>query len=158
MARAVRVFSRFQRSTGHEHPNLRVVMENYRQLLTVQKLAEPEIAARIKAASEGADKLSPIVPEVERLLGPAKPVADVLSALDRSTRSRASRPSISSGRRNRSPRTSTNCSGRLGTDWLRRESPPSAGVPMPTRSCSTRPRWSSWPTSPRRSPVKLGPA
>ena len=42
-----------------------------------------EIAARIKAASEGTDKLSPIVPEVERLLGPAKPVADVLSSLDR---------------------------------------------------------------------------
>ena len=58
-------------------------MNNYRQLLTSQKLAEPEIAARIKAASEGTDKLSPIVPEVERLLGPAKPVADVLSSLDR---------------------------------------------------------------------------
>jgi hypothetical protein len=29
------------------------------------------------------DKLSPIVPEVERLLGPAKPVADVLISLDR---------------------------------------------------------------------------
>ena len=83
MARVVRVFSRFQRSTGHEHPHLRVVIENYRQLLALQKLAEPEIAARIKAASEGTDKLSPIVPEVERLLGPAKPVADVLSSLDR---------------------------------------------------------------------------
>ena len=47
------------------------------------KLSEPEIAARIKAASEGTDKLSPIVPEVERLLGPAQPVADVLTALDR---------------------------------------------------------------------------
>ena len=83
MARAVRVFSRFQRSTGHEHPHLRAVITNYRGLLTFQKLAEPEIAARIKAASEGTDKLSPIVPEVERLLGPPKPVADVLASLDR---------------------------------------------------------------------------
>ena len=83
MARAVRVFSRFQRSTGHEHPHLRASIVNYRGLLTLQKLAEPEIAARIKAASEGEEKLSPIVPEVERLLGPAKPVADVLSSLDR---------------------------------------------------------------------------
>ena len=58
-------------------------MNNYRGLLTSQKLTEPEIAARIKAASEGTDKLSPIVPEVERLLGPPKPVADVLSSLDR---------------------------------------------------------------------------
>ena len=83
MARVVRVFARFQRSTGHEHPNLRVAIDIYRSILTKQKLAEPEIAARIKAASEGSDKLSPIVPEVERLLGPAKPVADVLAALDR---------------------------------------------------------------------------
>jgi hypothetical protein len=83
MARAVRVFARIQRSTGHEHPHLRSVTLNYRQLLTVQERAEPEIAARIKAASEGTGKLAPIVPEVERLLGPAKPVADVLSSLDR---------------------------------------------------------------------------
>jgi len=40
----------------------------------------------MKAASEGTDKLSPIVPEVERLLGPAKPVADALASLDRQYR------------------------------------------------------------------------
>jgi tetratricopeptide (TPR) repeat protein len=83
MARAVRIYSRFQRLTDHEHPNLRVAMRNYRGFLTAQKLAEPEIAARIKTASEGTEKLAPIVPEVVRLLGPAKPVADVLSSLDR---------------------------------------------------------------------------
>ncbi len=47
------------------------------------KLVEPEIPRRIKAAREGTDKLPPIVPEVERLLGRAKPVADVLTSLDR---------------------------------------------------------------------------
>ena len=83
MTRAVRVLSRFQRSTGHEHPHQQAVIIDYRQLLILQKLAEPEIAARIKAGSEGTDKLTPIVPEVERLLGPPKPVADVLSSLDR---------------------------------------------------------------------------
>ncbi|MGO9922484.1 MAG: tetratricopeptide repeat protein [Isosphaeraceae bacterium] len=83
MARSVRILSQFQRSAGHEHPQLSVAVSNYRQLLTSQKRAEPEIAARIKAAREGTDKLSPIVPEVERLLGPAKPVAHVLSFLDR---------------------------------------------------------------------------
>jgi Tetratricopeptide repeat len=83
MARAVRIYSRFQRLTDHEHPNLRVAMRNYRGFLTAQKLAEPEIAARIKSASEGTEKPAPIVPEVVRLLGPAKPVADVLSSLDR---------------------------------------------------------------------------
>jgi tetratricopeptide (TPR) repeat protein len=86
MARGVRILSRFQRSTGHEHPYLRRVVENYSQLLTELKLAEPEIARRIKTATEGTDKLPPIVPEVERLLGPAKPVADVLTSLDRQYR------------------------------------------------------------------------
>ena len=73
----------FQRSTGHEHPNLQPHVEKLPPICSPAKLAEPEIAARIKAAREGTDKLSPIVPEVERLLGPAKPVADVLSSLDR---------------------------------------------------------------------------
>jgi hypothetical protein len=83
MARAVGVLSRFQRSTGHEHAHLRTFVGDYRRLLTMLKLSEPEIVARIRAAREGTDKLSPIVPEVERLLGPAKPVADVLTSLDR---------------------------------------------------------------------------
>jgi tetratricopeptide (TPR) repeat protein len=83
MARVVRICSQFQRSTGHEHSHLRSAVESYRQLLSILKLSEPEIAVRIKAAREGTDKLSPIVPEVERLLGPAKPVADVLTSLDR---------------------------------------------------------------------------
>jgi tetratricopeptide (TPR) repeat protein len=86
MARAVCVLSRFRRSTGHEDPNLRDGLENYGQLLTELKLAEQEIARRIKAATEATDKLPPIVPEVERLLGPAKPVADVLTSLDRGYR------------------------------------------------------------------------
>jgi tetratricopeptide (TPR) repeat protein len=83
LARAVRIFARSQRLTGHEHPYLRAVTENYRQLLSMLKLSEFEIAARIEAAREGTERLSPIVPEVERLLGPAKPVADVLTSLDR---------------------------------------------------------------------------
>jgi tetratricopeptide (TPR) repeat protein len=51
LERVVHILSRFRRSTGHEHPHLRVVITNYSQLLTLQKLAEPEIAARIKAVS-----------------------------------------------------------------------------------------------------------
>jgi tetratricopeptide (TPR) repeat protein len=83
MARAVSIFFRFQRSTGHEHPQLQGAMNNYRGLLSMLNPAEPEIEARIKALREGSDKFSPIVPEVERLLGPVKPVADVLTSLDR---------------------------------------------------------------------------
>jgi tetratricopeptide (TPR) repeat protein len=83
LARAVSVFARFQRATGHEHPFQAGVTENYRRLLSLLKLAGPEIAARMKAASEGTDRLAPIAPAVERLLGPARPVADVLTSLDR---------------------------------------------------------------------------
>jgi tetratricopeptide (TPR) repeat protein len=83
MVRVLCVLSRFKRSTGHEHPHLRTVVEYYGQVLTELKLAEAEIASRIKAASERMDELPPIVPEVERLLGPVKPVADVLRSLDR---------------------------------------------------------------------------
>jgi tetratricopeptide (TPR) repeat protein len=83
MSRVVCAFARFQRSTGHEHPHFRDALDSYRELLLALKLAEPEIAARIKSAVEGTDKLAPIVPEVDRLLGPAPPVADVLASLDR---------------------------------------------------------------------------
>jgi hypothetical protein len=83
LARAVRVLFQFQRSTSNEHPRQTSFVENYRQLLAELKVAEPEIARRVKAAREGTDKLSPIVPAVERLLGPARPVADVLTSLDR---------------------------------------------------------------------------
>jgi hypothetical protein len=86
LARAVRILCGFQRSTGHEHPNLRVDLENYHDLLAALKLAEPEIARRIKEAREATDKPAPIVPEVERRLGPAKPVAEVLASLDRQYR------------------------------------------------------------------------
>jgi hypothetical protein len=82
MRRVVRILARFQRLTGHEHPHFRDATENYRELLSLLKVAEPEIAARIKAAKEGSERLSPIVPDVERVLGPARPVADVLTALD----------------------------------------------------------------------------
>jgi tetratricopeptide (TPR) repeat protein len=92
MARAVRIFSRFQRSTGHEHPYLRGMLVNYYQLLIVLKLAGPEIAARIKAALGEMDDLSPIVPEVERLLGPARPTDDVFEALDRQYREQGKPP------------------------------------------------------------------
>jgi tetratricopeptide (TPR) repeat protein len=83
MARVVSVLARFQRATGHKHPNQAIATESYRKLLSVLKLSGPEVAARMKAASEGRDKLSPIAPEVECLLGPARPVADVLASLDR---------------------------------------------------------------------------
>jgi tetratricopeptide (TPR) repeat protein len=109
MARAVRVFSQFQRSTGHEHPRLLDAIGNYRQLLSLQKLEDPKIAMRRVRG------WTSFLPSSRRL-------SDSSARRDRSrtyshrwiasTRSRASRPSISSRRTNRSPRTSTRCSGR----------------------------------------------
>jgi tetratricopeptide (TPR) repeat protein len=75
-----------KRSYGPAHPNVRTVSENYGLLLSALKLSEPDIAARIKAATEGTEKLEPIVPEVERLLGPAKSTKEVFDALDRQYR------------------------------------------------------------------------
>src|SRR5262249_29877370 len=83
LARGVRILSRFERLTGHEHPDLRFVLKTYNGLLTKLNFVEPKIGARIKAAREGTDKLAPIVPELERILGPARPVTDVLTSLDR---------------------------------------------------------------------------
>ena len=86
LARVVRILSQFQRSTGHEEPHLRIATDSYRRLLVKLKIAEPEIRARIEAASKGTDKFSPIIPEVERLLGPAKPTNEVFEALDKQYR------------------------------------------------------------------------
>ena len=156
MARAVRIFSEFQRSTGHEHPHLRTAVENYRQLLTLLKLAEPEIAARIKAAREGTDKLSPIVPEVERLLGPARPVADVLSSLDRQYKEQG-KPAVYFLGPNEPIAPHLDELLRPNGDELAAvESLAFRGVLMPTRSCSTTRRWSSWPTSPHGSQRSSG--
>jgi len=149
-AHAIRVLSRFQRSTGHEHADLRAAISNYRQLLTSQKLAEPDIAARIKPASEGTDKLSPIVPEVERLLGPPKPVGDVLSSLDRGYKEQG-KPAVYLRGPNEpiAPhldellRPNGNGLNAEGLDAFR-------GGLMPTRLCFTRLRWNEWPTSRHR--------
>jgi tetratricopeptide (TPR) repeat protein len=85
-ARVVCIISRIQRSTGHEHPQLRDATETYRQLLSLLKIAEPEIAVRIRTETVRTDGLSPIVPEIDRRLGPASPVEDVLAALDKQYR------------------------------------------------------------------------
>jgi tetratricopeptide (TPR) repeat protein len=83
ISRVVCIFSRFQRSTGHEHLHFREALANYRKVLSIQNFSEERIEARIKLATESTERLSPMVPVVERLLGPAKPTAEVLASLDR---------------------------------------------------------------------------
>jgi hypothetical protein len=58
------------------------ILVNYRIVLQAMKLTNDEIARRLKDAAETSGPLTPITPEVEGLLGPAQPVADVLEALN----------------------------------------------------------------------------
>ena len=90
MARVVRVFSRLQRSTGHEHPYLPAALENYRQLLTraaLPPLAVIDASAALKAARtryrdrETLTKLAlnqKATPWLEKVLGPVKPTKEIL--------------------------------------------------------------------------------
>ncbi len=81
--RCVAIFHQFGRMTGHDHPSMQTVLWNYHEILQAIKLPEDEIAQRVKEATAITGQLNPILPEVERLLGPAKPVADVLAGLNR---------------------------------------------------------------------------
>ena len=65
---------------------MQVVWKNYHLLLTAMKLPPEEIEQRMKAAMETTERLKPMAPQVDRLLGPAKPTKDVLDALDRQYR------------------------------------------------------------------------
>jgi phage tail protein X len=83
MRQHVVIFVYFTRRTGHEHPHLQAALANYHGLLESMKLPKEKIKERLKELNAVMGRLKPIVPEVERLLGPAEPVADVLAALDR---------------------------------------------------------------------------
>ena len=77
------VLYQFGLNTGHEHPNLKSALGNYRRLVEAMKISKDEVAQKEKEAMNVNAKLAPINPVIERLLGPAKPVADVLASLDR---------------------------------------------------------------------------
>ena len=83
MRRCVTILHQFGRKTGHEHPSLQTFQANYRGMLQAMKLSEDEIAQQMTDATSLVGPLPSILPEVERLLGPAQPVSDVLAALDR---------------------------------------------------------------------------
>ncbi len=89
----------------------------YRQLLTMQKLAEPEIAARIKAANEGTDKLPPIVLEVGASSQPVQACGG-RAVISRSPKLGAAQAVCLFSRPERTDHTASrsSCSGRPGTD------------------------------------------
>ena len=74
------IIYRFQVKTGHTHPSMKTYTDKYRKLLEALKLSPAEIDQRLKEAESTTGPLNPITPEIERMLGPAKSVADVLAA------------------------------------------------------------------------------
>jgi hypothetical protein len=83
MRRVVTIFMISSRQRSHEHPGLQLSLDDYRKLLQSLELTDERIEERLNNVKAATEPLKPIVAEVERLLGPAKPVAEVLEALDR---------------------------------------------------------------------------
>lgn len=82
MRRALTILAR---SFGAEHPSTITVRKNYSVLLASLEPArdDVDVEEKVKGAMEKEGPLTPIAPEVERLLGPVKPVDETLAALDR---------------------------------------------------------------------------
>jgi tetratricopeptide (TPR) repeat protein len=83
MRRAVRTYHLLNQQTGFEHPEWRATTADYQLILRGLGLPQCEIERRVRTAIENTDLGKPCSPEVERLLGPARPVLDVLAELDR---------------------------------------------------------------------------
>ena len=83
MRRAVMIVVDFTRRTGHEHPHQRAALANYAGLLKAMSLPDATMQERLQEIQAAPRPLQPILPEVEQVLGPAPPVAEVLAALDR---------------------------------------------------------------------------
>ncbi len=82
MRRHVEILARFGQLTGHSHPNMHRAMDNYRGLLVAMALTPDEIENRVRTALESSKSHNPIVPELDRTLGPSQPVEEVLQSLD----------------------------------------------------------------------------
>ena len=86
MRQAVLILLGFGQSTGHEHPHTRVAIENYMVLLDASGLSADEIDRTVRMTLEPSAVLEPMTPQVDRLLGRALPVEEVLATLDRQYR------------------------------------------------------------------------
>ena len=80
--RALEIYVLFRPATGFEHPRLRAALGNYFGILVALELSEAEIIQQFQAAKAVEGPLESVLPEVKRLLGPARPVTDVLAVLD----------------------------------------------------------------------------
>lgn len=83
MRRALANYRRFKTQTGHEHPHWKTAFGQYRDMLTESKLPAEKISEILLDTTTTNEPLTPITPEVEKLLGPAQSVTEVLEGLDR---------------------------------------------------------------------------
>jgi tetratricopeptide (TPR) repeat protein len=83
MRRRIALLRQFEIKTGHSHARLPMAIDDYRSLLGILKHPPGEIDQLVKSAMETMEPFQPITPEVDRLLGPARPVAEVLAEVDR---------------------------------------------------------------------------
>ncbi|MFN0021783.1 MAG: tetratricopeptide repeat protein [Pirellulaceae bacterium] len=83
LRRRVVLMRLFEVKSGLSHNRLQSATEDYRSLLGLLKHSPEEIDQLVKSAMETTGPLQPITPEAERLLGPARPVAEVLAEVDR---------------------------------------------------------------------------
>ncbi len=90
MRRALVIFAR---TLSLDHPKTETVLSNYRALLHGMGQPPDQIDTRIANAVNTQGELLPITPEIEDMLGPAKPIDEVLAALDQRYRDEG-RPSI----------------------------------------------------------------
>ncbi len=80
--RAVQLLISFGNTTGHAHPNLEVARRNYVTILEECGVDAGKIANRLREIEVVSGPFPSFLPEVERLLGPATPVENVLASLD----------------------------------------------------------------------------
>ncbi|MEL7500602.1 MAG: tetratricopeptide repeat protein [Planctomycetota bacterium] len=80
--RALAIVIAEQKSSTREHPLFSPLRLNYIKMLQSMNLSEEEISHRLQNVKNVNGPLESIEPEVERLLGPTQPVADILAALD----------------------------------------------------------------------------
>ena len=93
MRQRVVILRLFEIKSGHSHGRLPNARDSYRSLLGLLSYSPDEIEKLVKSALEPTEPLQPIAPEVERLLGPARPVEEVLAEVDRQYKAQA-RPAI----------------------------------------------------------------
>ena len=82
MRRMVAIFVDFTHRTGHEHPHLQAALANYTGLLKAMSLPDATGQERLQEVQTAPRPQQPILPDVEQMLGPAQPVAEVLAELD----------------------------------------------------------------------------